>query len=217
VLVFANVANKSLDLNYWNFSENQGLWSTYDGDRSEFITAINIAPEAVIGIWKTDDEGNRDQLGRDKTMRPHGLSYALMRMDVGLVHYAVILDARTTGCVMQVGAHFEGCQDKVTREWKKRNIYDVAQVEFGPLIPDGKPLPAIAVVRACAADDASCAIPDTVFAEMPSAVIRLTSEARSEISSASFRIDGRLFVQRIREAPVSRPARLRGVGYISGQ
>ncbi len=217
VLVFANAANKSLDLNYWNFRENNGLWSTYDGDRSEFITAINIAPQAVIGIWKTDDESNRDQLGRDKAMRTHGLSYALMRMDVGGVHYAVILDARSTGCVMQVGAHFEGCHDRVTREWKKRNIYDVSQIEFGPVIPDGKPLPVIAVVRACAADDASCAIPNSVLAEMPSAAIDLTSKERSEILGSSFRIDGRLFVQRIRQAPMPHLARLRRAGYGSAK
>src|SRR5208283_3286065 len=128
VLVFANAGNKSLDLNYWNFRENKGIWSSHDGDRSEFITAVSIAPEAVIGLWKTD-ETDRDKLGRDKSMRERPLSFALMRLELGGVHYAVILDARTTGCMVQVGAHFEGCQDKVTREWVHRNIYDVSQIE----------------------------------------------------------------------------------------
>jgi hypothetical protein len=203
VLVFANAANQSLDLNYWNYRENKGIWSAHDGDRSEFVTAVNIAPEAVLGIWKTD-QANRDKTGRDKTMRPRRLSYALMRLDVAKVHYAAILDARTIGCVIPVAAHFEGCQDHVSREWKKENLYDVSQIELGPLIPDGKPLPVIAVVRACPAEDTSCSIPDSVFAEMPPAVIGLTSEQRSEISSASFANHGHWFVQRMREAPRSR-------------
>ena len=179
VLVFANVANKTLDLNYWNFRENKGIWSSHNGDRSEFLTAVNIAPEAVIGIWKTD-ETNRDIRGRDKMMRERTLSYALMRLDVDDVHYAAILDARTVGCVMQVGTHFEGCHDKVSREWAKKDSDDVSQIELGPLIPDGKPLPVIAVVRACAAEDAACAIPDSVLGEMPTAATRLTCEERSE-------------------------------------
>jgi len=199
VLVFANVANKTLDLNYWNFRENQGLWSAHDADRSEFVTAIEIAPEAVIGMWKTDEAG-RDKIDRDKTMRPRALSFALMRLDSDGVHYGVILDARAAaGCVMQVRSHFEGCHDRISHAWTARNIYQVSQIEFGPPIPDGKPLPVIAVVRACPAKDASCAIPNAMFAAMPRATIGLTSEERREISDASFRIDGRLFVQRLRE------------------
>jgi hypothetical protein len=33
------------------------------------------------------------------------------------------------------------------------NLYDVSQIELGPLIPDGKPLPVIAVGRARPAED----------------------------------------------------------------
>lgn len=199
VLVFANVGNKSLDLNYWNFRQNKGLWSAHEADLSEFVTAIEIAPDAVLGMWRTDETG-RDRSDRDKVIRARALSYALMRLDIDGVRFAVVIDARTaTGCVMQVGAHFEGCHDRVVLAWKFRNIYDVSQIEFGPPFPDGKPLPVIAVVRACPADDASCAIPDRVIAAMPRAAIGLTSAQRDEISAASFSINGRAFVQRIRE------------------
>ena len=212
ILVFANAANKTLDLNYWNFRLNNGIWSYHDADRSEFVTAINVEPDAVLGIWKTD-ESNRDVMGRDTTMRPRVLSYALMRLDMGGIRYAVILDARTSDCVMQTGSHFEGCHDGMTRQWGLHKVYDESQVEFGPLIPDGKPLPVVAVVRACAVDDNSCGISDTVFAEMPAAARRLTAVEQREIVSASFRIDGRLFVQSIRSVPSAgnvQPARHAG-------
>ena len=197
VLVFSNDANRSLDLNYWNFRRNNGIWSYHDADRAEFVTAVDVEPDSVLGIWKTD-ESQRDKADRDKAMHPRSLSYALMRLDLDGARYALILDAATTDCVMRVGAHFEGCRDRVKRQWGLHDVYDASQIDFGPLIPDGKPLPVIAAVRACPADDASCGVPDTVFAGMPASTKGLTAAEQEEISSASFRIDGRPFVQRIR-------------------
>ncbi len=207
VLVFSNTAGRSLDLNYWNYRNNESIWSYHDADRAEFVTAIGIDPAEVQGLWKTD-ESHRDRMGRDTAMHDRKLIYALMRLDLNGVHYAVILDARTTGCVIQVGAHFEGCRDPITRRWEVHNIHDASQVEFGPLIPDGRPLPAIAVVRACAVDDAACGIADEVLAELPAADRDLTIAEEREISSASFRVGGRLFVQRIRH--VASPSALGG-------
>jgi hypothetical protein len=133
-------------------------------------------------------------------MHPRLLTYALMRMDLDGARYAVILDASTTECVIQVNAHFEGCRDRVTRQWGPNNVYQASQIDFGPPISDGKPLPVIAAVRACVVDDPSCGIPDTVLTRMPASTKHLTAEEQQEISSASFRMDGHLFVQKTRVA-----------------
>jgi hypothetical protein len=50
ILVFSNDASRSLDMNYWNFRNNQGIWSYHDADRAEFVTAVDVEPRSVIGI-----------------------------------------------------------------------------------------------------------------------------------------------------------------------
>jgi hypothetical protein len=200
ILVFANQAGRTLDLNYWNFVHGGGIWGYHYADRAEFVTANVIDPRSVRGMWKTDEAG-RDEMGRDDTMPERRISFALMQLRRDGVGYGVILDPVDAGCILRVGAHFETCSDRIPPGWEEKSIRNVAEVEFGALTGDGRRVPVRAVVRACDVNDDACDIPDAIFAEMPLSDRGLTERERQAIRGAAFSRGRRLFAQKVRFPP----------------